>query len=67
MAALVQLMNSPAGRLGRIALGLAIMVVGLTSLAAPASYIVAAVGLLPIALGASGRCLVEFVAPSTTR
>ncbi|MCC6236467.1 MAG: DUF2892 domain-containing protein [Dehalococcoidia bacterium] len=67
MSALVQFMNSPIGRLARVALGVAIIAYALTSLAAPASYVVAAVGLLPIALGASGRCLVEFVAPPSTR
>ena len=67
MSALVQFMNNPIGRLARIALGVAIIVFALTSLASPVSYIVAAVGLVPIALGASGRCLVEFLAPSSAR
>lgn len=67
MSALVQFMNNPIGRLARIALGVAIIVFALTSLASPVSYVVAAVGLVPIALGASGRCLVEFLAPSSAR
>lgn len=67
MSALVQFMNSPLGRLARVALGVAIIAFALTSLAAPVSYVVAAIGLVPIALGASGRCLVEFVTPSSAR
>lgn len=63
MSALVQFMNNPIGRLARIALGVAIIALGLTALEAPVSYVVAAVGVVPIALGASGRCLVEFIAP----
>lgn len=65
MSALIHFMNGPLGRLARVALGLAVIALALTSLDAPVSYVVAAVGLVPIALGASGRCLAEFVAPSS--
>ena len=63
MDALVRLMNSPVGRLGRVALGVALIAYGLMVLGGTAGYVVAAVGLVPIALGSAGRCMVEFIAP----
>ncbi len=61
MAALISFMNQPVGRLLRIALGVAIAYAALTMLDGPAQWAVAAVGLVPIVLGASGRCLIELV------
>ena len=61
--AVVQFMNSALGRLLRIGLGVAIVAYGLTMVGGTVGYVVAAVGLVPIALGASGRCLIELVAP----
>ncbi|MFA7297342.1 MAG: DUF2892 domain-containing protein [Dehalococcoidia bacterium] len=63
MDALVQFMNGPLGRLARVVLGVALIVYGLMVMGGTAGYVVAAVGLLPIALGAAGRCMVEFIAP----
>lgn len=61
MSGLVDFMNNPAGRLLRIALGVAIIVTGFTVLSGAAAWIVAAIGLVPIALGVSGRCVVELL------
>jgi hypothetical protein len=54
-------MNSPVGRLARIALGVAIIVVAFTTLEGNAAWAVGAIGLVPILLGVSGRCLVELL------
>lgn len=61
MAALISFMNGPVGRLVRIALGIAIAYVAVTMLDGPAQWAVAAVSLVPIVLGVSGRCLIELV------
>lgn len=66
MRMLADFMNNPVGRLLRIALGVAIMVTAFTVLSGPAQWALAAVGLVPIALGVSGRCLVE-VLPGARR
>jgi hypothetical protein len=58
---ITQFMNGTIGRVARIVLGVAIIVVGLNSVGGAAGYAVAAVGLVPIALGLSGRCLVELL------
>ena len=42
-------------------LGLALIYVGLVVLGGTTGYVVAAVGIVPIVLGISGRCLVEFL------
>ncbi|MGE3961091.1 MAG: DUF2892 domain-containing protein [Dehalococcoidia bacterium] len=59
MSALVGFMNGPVGRLARVALGVAIIITAFTAMSGTAGWIVAAVGLVPIALGVSGRCLIE--------
>lgn len=61
MDALVHFMNGPVGRLARIALGVALIVAGFTVVGGAAGWVVAAIGVVPIALGASGRCLVELL------
>jgi len=63
MDALVQFMNGPLGRVARVVLGLVLIAYGLMVLGGTAGYVVAAFGLVPIALGAAGRCMVEFIAP----
>lgn len=61
MNALADLMNTVAGRAVRVLLGLALIYVGIAVLGGTTGMVVAVVGLLPIALGVSGRCLVEFL------
>jgi hypothetical protein len=61
MSSLTQFMNSAAGRIARVLLGVVLIVVGLNSIGGGAGYVVAAIGLVPIALGLSGRCLIEFL------
>lgn len=62
MKAFAGFMNSPVGRLARIGLGVALIVVGFTVMEGAAGMALAVVGLVPIALGVSGRCLVDFIA-----
>ncbi|MQC17457.1 MAG: DUF2892 domain-containing protein [Chloroflexi bacterium] len=61
MRMLVEFMNNPAGRLLRIALGVALIVAAFTAMSGAAQWAVAAVGLVPIGLGLSGRCLIELI------
>lgn len=61
MSAFINFMNGGIGRAARIVLGLALIYVGLVTLGGTTGYIVAAVGIVPIILGVSGRCLVEFL------
>lgn len=61
MSALADLMNTVAGRALRVILGLALMYVGLMVIGGTGGTILAVVGVAPILLGASGRCLVEFL------
>lgn len=65
MGALVSFMNGPIGRLARIALGVAVIAVGLGVVGGTGGMVLAAVGLVPIALGASGHCMLEFLAPKS--
>jgi hypothetical protein len=61
MTALVDFMKNPVGRLLRIALGVAIIATAYTVLSGAAVWVAAAVGLVPIAMGVSGRCLMELL------
>lgn len=61
MGALADLMNSMAGRVARVVLGIVLIYVGLAVMGGTAGMIVAAVGVVPILLGVTGRCLVEFL------
>jgi len=61
MRMLAEFMNNPVGRLLRIALGVAIIIVAFAGLSGAAQWAVAGIGLVPIALGVSGRCLVELL------
>lgn len=63
MVTATRFMDSMAGRLARILLGLVLIAVGIR-VGGGGGYAIAAVGLLPIALGASGHCLLEAVSGS---
>ncbi|RJQ10754.1 MAG: DUF2892 domain-containing protein [Dehalococcoidia bacterium] len=63
MVTLTRFMNSMLGRLARIFLGLVLIAIGLRA-GGGGGYAVAAVGLIPIALGASGHCMLEAVSAS---
>jgi hypothetical protein len=65
MRALVSFMNGPIGRVARIGLGVALIAVGFGVVGGTGGMILAAVGLVPIALGVSGHCLLEFLAPKS--
>jgi hypothetical protein len=60
MSGLIEFMNSTAGRALRVILGFALVSVGLVTLGGPLGAIVAIIGLVPIAMGAWGRCLLQF-------
>lgn len=53
----VEFMRSVAGRILRIALGLVILWFALTQMAAPWSWVVALIGLVPIAAGVFNFCV----------
>ncbi len=67
MNALVNFMNTTLGRALRVVLGLALIYVGLALVGGTAGLIVAIIGLVPIAMGAWGHCLLEVVAPQAKR
>jgi hypothetical protein len=54
---------SEVGRAARIILGLALITLGILSIQGTTGVVVAAVGLVPLAMGAWGRCLLDLVAP----
>jgi len=61
MGALANFMNTVAGRAIRVLLGVALIYIGLSVVGGTSGTILAAVGIVPIVLGASGRCLIEFI------
>lgn len=63
MVTVTRFMNSMPGRLARILLGLVLIALGLRA-GGGVGYAVAAVGLLPIALGVSGHCMPEAISGS---
>jgi hypothetical protein len=63
MLGIIGFMNGLAGRALRAVLGLALIALGLASIGGTTGLVVALVGLLPIALGFAGRCLLEALAP----
>lgn len=67
MAGFIEFMNNPFGRGLRLLLGVAVIYLGLVVITGTVGYAVAAAGVLPIVMGLAGRCLVEFVIPSTPR
>ena len=65
MNALVQFLNSLAGRVLRVALGVVLIAYGFFGLGGVGGVVLAVVGLVPLALGATGRCLLEPLARQT--
>ncbi len=57
MNTLINFMQNGLGRVARVILGLALVYVGLAVLGGTAGIVIAIVGLLPIAMGAWGPCL----------
>ncbi len=65
MDALIRFMNGPLGRALRAALGVILIAYGIFGLGGVAGALLAAVGLIPLALAATGRCLLEPFARTT--
>ena len=63
MNGLIGFMNAGIGRAARVVLGLALIALGIVSIQGTAGVVVAIVGLVPLAMGIWGRCLLELVAP----
>jgi len=61
MAALIAFMNGFWGRAMRIVVGLALIAYGVFSLGSATGLIIAVVGVVPLAMGIWGRCLLELV------
>jgi len=61
MGAIAGIMNTMAGRAARVILGLVLIYVGLSVVGGTGGMILAVVGIVPIVLGATGRCLTEFL------
>jgi len=60
MSGLITFMNGTLGRVLRIVLGLVLIYLGLTVVGGTAGIIVAIIGLVPIVMGAWGKCLLQF-------
>ncbi len=61
MSGLITFMNGTLGRVLRIVLGLVLIYLGLAVVGGTAGIIVALIGLVPIVMGAWGKCLLQFV------
>ncbi len=61
MNGLINFMQGTAGRVLRVVLGLVLIYLGLAVLGGTVGIIVAIIGLLPIAMGVWGPCLLGFV------
>ncbi len=61
MNSLINFMQGGVGRVVRVILGLALIYVGLAVVGGAAGIIVAIIGLLPIAMGVWGPCLLGFI------
>lgn len=61
MSGLITFMNGTLGRVLRIVLGLVLIYLGLAVVGSTAGIIVAIIGLVPIVMGAWGKCLLQFV------
>lgn len=64
MKSLINLMQGNWGRGLRVVLGLALIYIGLAVVGGTAGIVLAIVGVLPIAMGAWGPCLLGFVSKS---
>ncbi len=60
MNGLIKFMNSVTGRVLRVALGLVLIYLGLAVIGGTTGLVVAVIGLLPIAMGVWGKCLLQF-------
>lgn len=67
MSTVIRFFNGAIGRSLRFLLGVALIVYGLFIFGGAAGALVAIVGLAPIGLALRGRCLLEAVAPLTSR
>ena len=67
MKSLIDFMQSTAGRVLRVVLGLALIYVGLGIVGGTTGVIVAVVGILPIVFGVWGPCLLGFIFKQSTR
>jgi hypothetical protein len=61
MKGLINFMQSAAGRVLRVVLGIVLVYIGLAVVGGTVGIIVAGVGLLPIVMGIWGPCLLGFV------
>jgi hypothetical protein len=61
MSGVITFMNGTLGRVLRIVLGLVLIYLGLAVIGGTAGIIVAIIGLVPIVMGAWGKCLLQFV------
>ena len=61
MGAIAGMMNTMAGRAARVIRGLVLIYVGLSVVGGTGGMILAVVGIVPILLGVTGRCLTEFL------
>ncbi len=61
MSNLISFMQAYTGRALRVILGLALIYLGLAVVGGTVGIVVAIVGLVPIAMGAWGPCLVGFI------
>ncbi len=60
MTSLINFMQNNFGRALRIILGLALIYIGLVTVGGTLGVIIAVVGLVPIAMGVAGPCLLGF-------
>jgi hypothetical protein len=67
MKSLIDFMQSTAGRVLRVVLGLALIYAGLGIVGGTTGVIVAVVGILPIVFGVWGPCLLGFIFKQPTR
>ncbi len=63
MTGLVNFMNTTAGRALRVVLGLVLIYAGLAMVGGTVGWIIAIIGLVPIAMGVYGHCLIEYLLP----
>jgi len=61
MKSLIDFMQGNVGRVLRVVLGLALIYIGLGVVGSTAGIIIAVIGIVPIAMGIWGPCLLGFV------